>query len=347
MRTGPSRRHEVAALALALAAIPLAWPVQACAPASICEAYFDGSFVQIRGDQLTFDAARWREDLAVLQGIGARLIVLQFTGDEHGPYDGRAGHTPVAALLDAARQSGMSVVLGLFRDPAWPSDAAAAAAAPPLGDRDAAAALGALCTRSPACIGWYIPQEIEDETWSAPARRRALRDYLARTAQALHALAPGRLVMIAPFFSGSLDPEAYAAWSREVIAATGIDVVILQDGVGTGRATAELAGRYLARLGPALASIGVRLWSVAELFHQLHGPPRDDQPFEAVPTDPATLRRSLAIEAPLVDRIIAFSVLDYMDPRRAGASRRLYQDYAVRRATASSKSGPSRSRPCR
>jgi hypothetical protein len=337
MRTTRSRRHGVTALALA--AIALVCPGYACTSTSTCEAHFDASFVQIRVDQLTFDATRWQEDLAVLQGIGVRLVVLQFTGDEHGPYDGRAGHAPVAALLDAASQLGMDVVLGLSRDPAWPSDAAVEGAAPPLCDRDAARTLGVLCTRSPACIGWYIPQEIEDQTWSAPARLHALRGYLARTAQTLHALTPGRLVMIAPFFSGSLDPVAYAAWSSTVIAATGIDVVILQDGVGTGRATAELAGRYLACLGPALAPIGVRLWSVAELFHQVHGPPRDDQPFEAVPTDPAALRHSLAIEALLVDRIVAFSVLNYMDPRRAGTSRQLYQDYAVHHRAAATSGG--------
>jgi len=317
--------------ALALAAISLACLEHACASASPPEARFDASFVQIRGEQLTFGAARWRDELAVLQGIGVRLIVVQFTGDEQGPYDGRAGQAPVAALLGAASQLGMAVVLGLSRDPTWPSDAAVAVAAlaPPLDDHDTARALGVLCARSPACIGWYIPQEIEDGTWSATARRDALRGYLARTTQTLHALTPGRLVTIAPFFSGNLDPDAYAAWLETVVAATGVDVVILQDGVGTGRATAELAGCYLARLGPALASIGVRLWSVAELFRQIHGPPRDDQPFEAGPTDPATLRHSLAIEALLVNRIVAFSVLDYMDPRRAGASRQLYQDYAV------------------
>lgn len=332
MRTTRSAGRAITALALA--AIPLACFAHACVSESPPAPHFDGSFVQIRVDQLAFDAARWQDELAVLQGVGVRLIVLQFTGDEHGPYDGRAGHAPVAALLGAASRLGMAVVLGLDRDPAWPSDAAVTAAAPPLGDLDGARALGALCARSPACIGWYIPQEIEDKTWSAPARRDALRGYLARTAQTLHALAPGRLVMVAPFFSGSLDPDAYAAWLTTVVAATGIDVVILQDGVGTGRATAELAGRYLACLGPALAPTGVRLWSVAELFHQTHGPPRDDQPFAAVPIDPATLRHSLAIEALLVNRIVAFSVLDYMDPRRVGASRQLYQDYAVRRRTA-------------
>lgn len=326
------RRHAVPALALA--AIPLVCLGHGCASRSTCEARFDGGFIQIHVHQLTFDATSWRADLAELQRVGVRLIVLQFTGDESGPYDGRAGHAPVAALLGAASQLGMAVVLGLSRDPTWPSDAAAATAAPPLGDPGAARALRALCTRSPACIGWYIPQEIEDRTWSVPARRAALRGYLTRAAQTLHALTPGRLVMIAPFFSGSLDPDAYAAWLGTVVAATGIDVVIQQDGVGTGRATAELAGRYLARLGPALAPMGVRLWSVAELFRQIHGPPQDDQPFEAIPTDPVTLRHSLAVEARLVDRIVAFSVLDYMDPRRAGASRQLYQDYAARCRTA-------------
>lgn len=332
MRTSWLRRHAVPALALA--AIPLVSLEHTRVSGSTCEPHFDASFVQIHVDHLTFDATSWQRELAVLQGVGVRLIVLQFTGNEDGPYDGRAGHAPVAALLGAAGQRGMAVVLGLSHDPTWPSDAAVAAAAPPLGDRNAARALGALCTRSPACIGWYIPQEIEDQTWTAPARRDALRGYLTRAAQTLHALTPGRLVTIAPFFSGSLDPAAYAAWLRAVVAGTGINVVILQDGVGTGRATPELAGRYLAHLGPALAPLGVRLWSVVELFRQLHGPPRDDQPFEAIPTEPVTLRQSLAVEARLVDRIVAFSILDYMDPRRTRASRQLYLDYAARCRTA-------------
>jgi hypothetical protein len=341
MQTTRSKRHAISALALAVSS--LACLAHACVSEPTPEARFDASFVQIHGEQLTFGVARWRDELAVLQGIGVRLIILQFTGDEQGPYEGRAGHAPVAALLGAASQLGMTVVLGLSRDPAWPSDAAVALAAPPLGDRDAARTLGGLCTRSPACIGWYIPQEIEDGTWSATARRDALRGYLARAVQTLHALAPGRPVMIAPFFTGSLDPGGYAAWLETVIAGTGVDVVILQDGVGTGRATAELAGCYFARLGPALAPIGVRLWSVAELFRQIHGPPRDDQPFEAVPTHSAVLRHSLVIEALLVDRIVAFAVLDYMDPRRAGASRQLYQDYAARPQTAATTGR----RPCR
>ncbi|HEY5948494.1 MAG TPA: DUF4434 domain-containing protein, partial [Kofleriaceae bacterium] len=129
--------------------------------------------------------------------------------------------------------------------------------------------------------------------------------------------------------TGAMSPAEYAAWWLEVLEPGAIDILILQDGVGTGRASPELAGQYLAELGPSVEAVGVELWSVAELFHQLHGSPIDNRPFAAVPIDPAMLRHSLAIEAPLVEHVVAFAVLDYMDPRRGGAARRLYDDYTT------------------
>jgi hypothetical protein len=69
---------------------------------------------------------------------------------------------------------------------------------------------------------------------------------------------------------------------------------------------------------------------VAELFQQLHGAPIDHRPFAAIPMDPVRLRHSLTIETPLVERVVAFAVLPYMDPRRGSAARRLHDAYAAR-----------------
>lgn len=315
-----------ATLAALAAAASFTWPCDAERRVGA----FDATFLQIRHEQLSFDATRWTQELAIVRGLGIQLVIIQFSGDERGPYDRLHRNAPVAALLEAAHRMGMAVFLGLHDDPSWPSDGAAARLAPPLDDPATARALGELCSRSPACVGWYVSQEIEDASWSTTDKTALLREHLACTTRILRGLAPGRSIAIAPYFTGTLAPREYARWWLDLLEPDTIDIFILQDGVGTGRATAEQAGAYLAELRPALATVGVELWSVAELFHQLHGLAVDHEPFEAVPIHPAELRHSLAIERPLVERIVVFAVLDYMDPRRGGGARRLYDEYAAR-----------------
>jgi hypothetical protein len=198
-----------------------------------------------------------------------------------------------------------------------------------------------MCARSTACVGWYLSQEIDDETWSERERSEALREHLSRTSRILRTLAPGKQIAIAPFFAGELEPTDYAQWWLDVLEPGAVDILILQDGVGTGRATPELAGEYLRELRPVLDSRGVQLWSVAELFQQLHGTPIDHRAFSAIPIDPVKLRHSLTIETPLVERVVAFAVLPYMDPRRGNTARRLHDVYATRcRAARSTRRTP-------
>jgi hypothetical protein len=295
---------------------------RACAP-------FDATFIQLHGDQLAYDQARWRSELELVRDLDLKLVIVQFTGDRHGSYD-RNGHKPVADLLAAAKELDIHVMLGLSDDPTWPREAASKHLPPPLDNPRAAKALGELCKQSPVCDGWYLSQEIDDSTWASPQRTKALRAHVAQAARALRELAPGKQLALAPFFTGAHAPEQHARWWLEVLEPGAIDIVMLQDGVGTGRATPERAGAYLAALRLPLATIGVELWSVAELFHQRHGTPLDDEPFEAVPIDPALLRKSLATERPLVARVVAFAVLDYMNPKRGHRARALFRDYATR-----------------
>jgi hypothetical protein len=319
----------IAALAVALPLVS----TDASPPTAPCEGTFDATFIQLSREQLGYDAERWTRDLRILQALGIGLVIVQFTGDRSGSYE-RGTQRPVAALLAAAETARIEVYLGLHHDPRWPALRALGRVAPPLDDPPVARALGQLCTSSSACAGWYISREIDDDAWGRPARTRALRGHLSRTAAALRELAPGRPVTLAPFFTGKLPPDAYARWWLELLEPGVIDVVMLQDGIGTGRATAASAREYYVELRSALRSIDVELWAVTELFQQVHGVPVDTRPFAAVPMQPAMLRHSLAIEQPLVARSVAFAVLDYMDPRRGGAARRLHDDYAARcRAT--------------
>src|SRR5512143_172333 len=234
-----------------------------------CAGGFDASFIQIGEEQRSFDEVRWLRELSMLRELGINLVIVQFTGDERGAYD-RGERTPIASLLRAAARLDIRVMLGLYDDPTWPSERAITRLPPPLEDQYAAVALAELCAQSPVCVGWYLSQEIDDETWSARERTAALREHLTRTSRTLRELTPGKLIAIAPFFAGELAPTDYAQWWLDVLEPGAVDVLILQDGVGTGRATPELAGEYLRELRPVLCSRGVELWSVAELFQQVH-----------------------------------------------------------------------------
>jgi hypothetical protein len=297
-----------------------------------CAGGLQGSFVQLAEEQLGHGEREWAAALGVLRATGAETVILQFTGDITGAYEDRndvvtraAG--PVRALLAAAENAGLKVYLGLHADPNWPGDEAVLRLPPPLENPAVARALGEMCRQSPACAGWYLPNEIDDETWRDPERTRALHAHLVRAAAAVRALAPGRAVVVAPFLTGRLDPEAHARWWSELMVGHPFDVLALQDGVGTGRVAPERAAEYLRALAPVAASAGVRLWSVVELFEQLHGTPHDREPFEARPAAFTTVRRSLQAERPLVEQAVGFAVLDYMNPYRSHRARRLYNGY--------------------
>ncbi len=315
----------------------LATGLGACATAPVvarhCPRGLQGSFLQLTEAQLGHGEAEWARELTLLRATGAETVIVQYTGDHAGAYEDRDEPRarpvgPLRALLAAAGTARLKVYLGLHADPRWP-EGGVDDLPPPLGDPRGAGALARLCSDAPACAGFYLSSEIDDLTWGSPARTGQLAAYLQRTAARLRSLAPGYPLVVAPFFTGRLDPQAHARWWGILMQGRPFDVLALQDGVGTRRATPERAAEYLRALGPATAAAGVRLWSVVELFHQLHGTPHDDRPFAARPAAFSTLRRSLAAQRPLVEQAIGFAVLDYMNPHGPWAARRLYDRYVA------------------
>ena len=102
-----------------------------------------------------------------------------------------------------------------------------------LGEPAPEARLVETCASSPACAGWYLPLEIDDRTWSPPERAEELRGLLDRTAEALRRLRPGDIA-IAPFFTGTLGPDEHARFWGDLLAHRPVDVLMLQDGAGSG-----------------------------------------------------------------------------------------------------------------
>ena len=327
-RGRPSPVLALACAGLAAGCAPALQDVRQLGPRH-CPSGFFATFVQLSARQLALDAEGWRDELTVMRSTGVRNVVLQYTGDERGLFDRHLAAAPVRTLLATAAEAGVTVLLGLFADPRWPLQFdLERGLPPPLGDAAATAELVALCAGSPACIGFYLSPELDDARWGGPSGAIRVAGFVARSARAIKEKAPGKLVAMAPFFTGQLPPAEHAAYWQPTLDLGLIDIFMLQDGVGTGRAEPEAAARYLGALRRIIRpGAPPELWAVLELFRQRHGPPRDEDPFEADPAGFSVIERSLQHEGLLADRMIAFSVPDYMDPRNGGRARQLYDAY--------------------
>ena len=237
-----------------------------------------------------------------------------------------ASWDPLGEILEAAGQVGFQVWLGLSLDPAyWQGQFNA--------DESATAnialmlQLEALYGDSPSLAGYYLPEEIDDRSSVSPEVHTEMISYLVAMAEAAHEL--GRPVMVAPYFGINPDAGAYAAWWDTTLSEASIDVIALQDGVGTRRTTAQQGVPVYRALKEVADRHGVELWSDLEVFWQTHGWPVDELAWQAVPTSIDNLIEQLALEAPYVSKFVAFDFTHYMSPRLGGPAAKLYEDYAA------------------
>ncbi len=263
-----------------------------------------------------------------VSGDGAHYLSL---GRPAGWHDGEAAGAdmrtwdPIGELLAAAEGAGFRVWLGLALDPAYwegkfdPNASSASNTALML-------ELERLYGASPALVGYYLPEEIDDRSFVTPVAHAAMTTYLAAMADAAHAQV-GRPVMVAPYFGMRPDGEAYAAWWDATLAQADLDVIAMQDGVGTRRTTVEEGVPVYRALKAVTDAHGVALWSDLEVFEQTHGWPVDDLAWQATSARIATVRSQLELEAPYVAKFVAFAFPNHMSPRAGGAAAQLYQDY--------------------
>lgn len=232
---------------------------------------------------------------------------------------------PFRHLLDAAERLDMQVFLGLGLDPTfWQGQFDPVASA----EENVALMLRLeeLYGASPALAGWYLPEEINDRSFVAPDLHEAAMAYLEAMVRAAHERT-GRPVMVAPYFGMNPNGSAYAAWWDATLARAPIDIIALQDGVGTRRTTTEEGVGVFAALAEVTARHGVALWSDLEVFEQVHGWPVDDGPWQARPATIEQVLHQLELEAPHVEKFVVFDFTHYMSPRLGGAAEELYRGY--------------------
>jgi len=276
-----------------------------------------GTFLQLTEAQIARPTAEWRQLFDELRTIGINTLFLQWTVLDRKPLFRTAQHesaanTPLASILDLAAQSGIRVWFGLALDSSyWEEIKQTPELLRPYFHRrlqDLAGFLDDLnaTTAGAPFAGWYIPDEIDDRTWLDPSKRAVLKRYLAETVALLKARRPGSKVAISGFSNSFADPDLLASFWADVISASGIELLLFQDGVGEGKVALENIGMYYGALDRAVRSVGAQLGAVVELFSLMPDGRR-------LPAVAGRIREQIAAANRLTSfPTIAFSIPDYM-----------------------------------
>lgn len=298
-----------------------------------------GSFIQLNATNSKAGQEYWNGQLSEMAKLGMDTVVVQYVAyDRFYHYPTKIeGMVPakkdvIMEVLNAARSLKIKVFLGMQLDgDFWKQKF-------DLEKRIAMniATMNELHARYGAHAGlggWYFPEEIDDET---AGREYAddLLEYLARlTARAREFTKLP--VMISPFFSKEVNTAAYAKWWDEVaLPKTKINIVAMQDGVGTHRVSLSDLEPVYSALSPVMKRHGVQFWSNAEIFDQTAGWPVNNEAWAAQPAAFQRVLEQIIITEPFTAKTISFEYTHYMDSGgspRAIALFEAYQQYIIDR----------------
>lgn len=276
-----------------------------------------GTFLQLTHAQLARPISQWRRLFDEFRTIGINTLFVQWTVIDRKPLFHKARYeavteTPLVSILNLAAQSGIRVWFGLTLDSSyWEEIKQPAEMLRPYFRRrlqDLAGFLDDLnaTTASAPFAGWYISDEIDDRTWLDPAKRSVLKKYLAETVTLLKARRPGSRVAISGFSNSFADPDLLASFWADVMKASGIDLLLFQDGVGEGKVALENIGLYYATLDRAIRAAGTQFGAVVELFVLMPDGRR-------VPATAGRIREQILTANRLTSfPVVAFSIPDYM-----------------------------------
>lgn len=317
-RTGRRVAALIAGAALA-AALAVPATVAAAAPTCTTTPRIDGSFIQpalVDG----WSPTQLTSEFTTLTNACITSQVIQWTADTKASTtiypSGLSGYTQntstdvVSRVLTAADSAGVSEYLGLQTNDDWwntyANDATwlngQATKANALAD-DLYAKYGT----HTSFAGWYLPFEVDNWNFTTTASWSAMASFYTTIADHLHALTPGKPVIISPFFNtagGQTSSQWTTMWSS-ILGSAPIDVIALQDGVGAGHATTAQLATWFAATKSAITSArpATKLWADSETFNP-----------DFTPMSISQLVADLNAVAPYVSKTLSFSYDHYQSP---------------------------------
>jgi len=295
----------------------LTYPVEgadATASVNSCQAKMSSTFLQPSWDMASWDAVRWDRELAYMEGVGIRTVILQWSVDMDAnlayyadpPTWYPRGADIVGSLMSAAARRGTSVWLGLGNVYTWQAHA---------GDQNwlynqlyvNARTADHLYALYPGQFrGWYISNEVDDSLLATAANVGPMTWFFSALTDYLHTHDGGLAVSGSVTYSGlNQSTEQFSHSVSRVLGS--LDVLHVQDGGGSGYIEATDIRNWFSALAPALAATGTALWHDADMYASPSGP-----------MDPARLQTNLNATCGLVRGHSGFSFTTQMSPAGIG-----------------------------
>lgn len=302
----------------------------------------------------------WAEELGYMANVGMDHLILQWTVDKtperiarrkpHAFYpteiegieprlEGENTWRCIDFPLHEAKKREMTIWLGLVWNKAWEENFANNAGW--LNDQFdlAANVLGELWTRiteiecEDIVAGFYMPLEMdnvhfrtldEHEPDDTPQDRMA--GHYRNLAGAVHQL--GKKLMVAPFFNEKYSgdhqlPKDYAKMWEYILSKAPIDVIALQDGIGTGVApddrhcSIETIANWLDPLSKVVADADhpTELWADVELYDEVRKDVFYPAHLDRIRGDWKGNPGQLQAEAEFVSKMTSYSFNHHMSPK--------------------------------
>ena len=280
-----------------------------------------GTFLQIDSTTLAWPAGSWRQELEAMRRLRMDTLIVQAAATEAGAYypsrrlklaEPCGCPDLIGNLLRIGDELGIRVFLGLDGYNVWQPGGSCRE----MVSRCTAVAdeLAKLYGKHRNFGGWYLPQEFSD--WM---KANELAGAYSRLANHCRTLVPGKPVAVAPYFTTrSLDEAACRRGWLRMLPLLGVDIVMLQDGVGCNRGltAANVVPVYRA-VSEACRIHGVEFWSDLEVF--------DIRDWSPAPID--RIVDQMKSESPHVGKIVIWEFNHYMSPLRGAGAKKLYDDY--------------------
>ena len=163
-----------------------------------------------------------------------------------------------------------------------------------------------------------------------PARGAALRRYLQTFAERLRSRDSTRHIAVSAFFRTRTSPLTVARTFGDLVAGTGVDHLLLQDGAGEENPPAKLRSLYATTISGAWTNATPDLWSVVEVFRRTDAG-TNNAVFAADSASPADVSEQIRVATASFTQTVFFAYHPYMDPKGNGKASILYDWFRDRR----------------
>ncbi|CAL6053052.1 DUF4434_domain-containing protein [Hexamita inflata] len=180
---------------------------------------------------------------------------------------GTANNSYFERIIPSAAKQNMSIYLGVYaeNDGWWttPDDAYL------FRQRDnSIKVIDELLAKFPqaAIKGFYIPHEIARYYWQVPAdMQRLVNNFVKPVSDYAHS--KNKTMMISPFFNQDLETSAQDySFFRDMLVNSSVDIVAVQDGVGSNAARRNFSVEYMTAIAKAAMETKKQFWTNVELF---------------------------------------------------------------------------------